>query len=102
MKIVLARIFIYFSSLRERPANEQKELRSSGEPQRGGFANGARLNVTRAILPTAAANHHYFNHPPSSKKYEKTHPKNAASKALAPTIYLISPNSVPESKPYAN
>ncbi len=32
----------------------KKELRSSGEPQRGGFANGRVLNVTSRLNVTRA------------------------------------------------
>ena len=36
----------------------KNELRSSGEPRRGGFANGRGLNVTRATLQTGATERH--------------------------------------------
>ena len=48
MKIVLARIFMRVSSLRERTNMSKKESRSDGESRRDGFANGRGLNVTRA------------------------------------------------------
>ncbi len=58
MKIVLARISIYPSPLRERPHMSKKELRSSEEPRRGGFANGRVLNVTRAVLQMVLTKRH--------------------------------------------
>ena len=54
VKIVLARIFPQISSLRERLLMSKNQLRSSGEPQRGGFANRRGLNVTRAVQPIGA------------------------------------------------
>ncbi len=50
MKIVLARIFIYRFSLRERPLMSKRSCVSSEKCRRHDFANGRGLNITFNLI----------------------------------------------------